>query len=168
MKNWMVYATLLCIFLSTPVHADFASVTSRARLAVSFSSLYPLSRVTEAKTLATQLWTEINVALADITTRDLFEDSIVGFTDAVLELHLLCGYVTKDAQAQLNGVGSEYQHKNIQKTLEEIHYLADLVNELSKTFDKAMDGHVSDQAACVKIVLENITKKMERTLLSAP
>lgn len=167
MKNRIVYISFLLLFLTTS-HTHFGEAHDTARLAVSFSSPYPVSVVTQAKTLATQLWTEVNSAVEDVAARDALENSIVGFAHTVLNLYVLSDLVVQDTHAQLNGVGVRYQNKNVQKILEEMRYLTNLISSLEETFDRAMDGHVSDQAACVKVVLDCIKKKMERTLLSAP
>ncbi len=163
----MFYVSLLLLILSM-ADASIGDITDSARLAVSFSSPYPASPVTQAKSLATQLWTEVNNAVEDVTARDMLEGSIVNFSDTVLDLYVLGSLVIKNAQIQLDGVGSRYHYKSIQKTLEEMRYLVDLIGSLEQTFDRAMDGHFSDQAACVKVVLSCIKKKMERTLLFAP
>lgn len=167
MKSRIVHISFLLLFLTTG-HAQFGGISDAARLAVSFSSIYPTSAVTQAKSLATQLWTEVNTAVEDVAARDVLENSIVNFAHTVLNLYVLCDLLIQDAHAQLNGVGVRYQNKDVQKTLEEMRYLTDLVHSLEETFDQAMDGHVSDQAACVKVVLDCLKKKMERTLLSAP
>lgn len=166
MKNHIFYASFLLLVLST-AHASFGGVPDE-HIAVSFSSLYPMSPVKKTKVLATQLWSEVNAAVEDVGTRDNLENSIVNFAHTVLDLYTSCDFLIKDIQAQLNGTGTRYQYKNTQKTLEEMRYLADLIGSLEQTFDRAMDGHVSDQAACVKVVLDCIKKKMERTLQSAP
>jgi len=73
-----------------------------------------------------------------------------------------------DVQGQIQGAGVRYHYKNTQKMLEEMRYLSDLIGSLEQAFDTVMSGHMSDQAACVKVVLDRIKKKMERTLQSAP
>ena len=166
MKKHMFRVSFLLLLLST-AHANFGDVPDEY-VAVSFSSLYPMSPLKKTKVLAIQLWAEVNEAAEDVVARDILENSIVDFTYTVLDLHTLCDLLAKDIQAQLNGTSARYQYKNIQKALEEVRYLTDLIGSLEQTFDRAMDGHVSDQAACVKVVLDRIKKKMERTLQSAP
>lgn len=166
MKNHIFYVSFLLLIVST-AHARFGGMSDEY-VAVSFSSLYPMSPLKKTKALATQLWSEVNAASEDVGTRDNLESSIVDFAHTVLDLYTSCDFLIKDVQAQLNGTGVRYQYKNTQKTLEEMRYLADLIGELEQKFDQTMDGHVSDQAACVKVVLDCIKKKMERTLQSAP
>lgn len=166
MKNYIFKISFL-VCIATLVQVQ-CSELSREQIAVSFSSLYPVSPLKKVKVLATQLWTEVNAGLEDVAVRDQLEDAMVGFAHAVLDLNTESDLLLKDVQAQLSGETTRYQHKNMQKTLEDVAYVKNLIGSLEDVFDRVMDGHVSDQAACVKVVLDCIKKKMERTLLLAP
>ena len=166
MKKRLFYIGFL-LFTLTTSQARFGELPDE-QISVSFSSPYPTSSLKRIKILATQLWAEVNAGIEDVSARDNIEDSIVDFAHTVLDLHTLCDSLVQEVHGQLNGMSVRYQRKNTQKTLEEMRYLTDLIGSLENTFDQVMDGHVSDQAACVKVVLDCIRKKMERTLLSAP
>lgn len=165
MKSPIFRISLLLLF--STVHAQFGDV-SHEQIAVSFAALYPTSPLKKVKVLATQLWAEANAATQDNEVKQHLENSIVNFTHTVLDLYTQCEALLKDIQLRLNGTSMRYQHKSTEKALEDLQYLTSLVGSLEGTFDRAMEGHVSDQAACVKVVLEYIRKKMERTLQSAP
>jgi hypothetical protein len=165
MKKRVFQIILLC--MATVGQAGFGEL-SNEQIAVSFSSLYPTSPFKKVKVLATQLWNRVDEGFEDIVARDTFENSIVTFTHTVLDLNTLSDLFIKDVHAQSRSTTNRYQHKSAQKTLEEVEYLKNLIDSLKNSFDQIMDGHVSDQAVCVKVVLDSIKKKMERILLSAP
>lgn len=139
------------------------------QVAVSFSSPYPSSPIKQIKALATKLWGEVNASLQDANVKDQLENTITNFAHAMLDLNTLCDVLVADVNAQLGGVGLRYQSRDVSRTLEEVQYLLQLIQSLDENFDSTMQGHISDQAACIKVVLNRIKKKMERTLhASAP
>lgn len=165
MKNYVLCISLLLV--SFTVQAKFGDMPNEY-VAVSFAALYPTSPLKKVKILATQLWAEVNAATEDVVVRGMLQHSIVDFAHTVLDLHTLSDLLIKEIQGQFNDTSIRYQYSNTQKMAEEMRYLSNLIGSLEQAFDKVMDGHVSDQAACVKVVLDCIKKKMERTLQSAP
>lgn len=136
---------------------------------VSFSSPYPVSHFAKIKSLATKLWSEVHASLEDQSIKYNLEVSIGDFAHAVLDLNTLCDVLIADVTAQIYGMSVRYHAKDMYHTLEEVQYLLNLIRSLEENFDATMVGHISDQAACIKVVFNRISKKMERMLAaSAP
>lgn len=163
----MLYTFFLIGMVTISAHGNFC--LENQEVEVSFSSPYPSSPFKKIKTLASKLWGEVNAGLQDVTVKDRLSNTIIGFAHAVLDLNTLCDQLVAEVDSQLSGAGLRYQNHDMRRTLEELEYLQELIQSLEEKFDILMQEHISDQAACVKVVLTRIKKKMERTLrTSAP
>jgi hypothetical protein len=165
MKRLLWFCLLIIFQAQARPFYDFDSSNS---IEVSFSSPYPVSSFKKIKTLATQLWSQVNEGLEDGDSKEQFEYAISDFAHSVLDLNTLCDLLVADFGKELHGPSRRY-HPDLGVMFEELYYLFELVHALDQMFDQVMDGHMSDQAACVKVVLDRIQSKMERTLkASAP
>ncbi len=153
----LFFSTFICV-------SQLNAVVQSSTVEVSFSAPYPVSPFARIKSLATKLWSEVQASLEDRSVRDTLEETIGDFAHAVLDLNTLCDVLVADVTAQMHGMSVRYEGKDMYHIFEEVQYLLGLIRSLESNFDTSMTGHISDQAACVKIVFNRISKKMERML----
>lgn len=112
-------------------------------------SVYPGSCMQKARACAMQVWTSARKAVCSYQEQGRFERELDLFLETVLKLH---GYVAQAQEPEDKSSVSEA----------EITSLLGVVKDVERYFDIVMFGRISDQASCVKVILQKVQNKIEQ------
>lgn len=118
-----------------------------AHIAVFFANPYPVSPVKELRGLLMSLWSDADEAMQSPDTRVLWTERhqelfVERLLDASTMVDLLC---VQDNQYA-----------------EEMKTLLHVIHSLEKSMYRLINGTITEDTACMKIVLDRIKKKMEQ------